>query len=931
MMARATPSAVRQALAVSAVALALVAQQLVHRQEPIIAGWLLFAVAAALAAVVTWSRPLTRANAVVPAAQSSVHLRRAFWVAGATLAVIATTYLSSTDRWPVAAILLWAVGLLCASLAVRRWTVTPPAREPVPWRRGEVAAVAAIVTVAAIARVAWLSTLPRYFFDDEARVGLYLLSHFGHGKTDLNFFVMGWNTWPVIGMALQGVFAPLFGLSTPILRLSSALVGTLAIILTYLLARELFTARIALLTAFLFAICRTALLFSRLGVCHAQVLLFESFTFFCWWRAVNRGAALSYLWAGIGLGLCLYTYNAGQLVPLLWLGWLALGTLFARSMVRTHWRAVLITVAGFVLTQFTYIFYFTDHFRFGPNWAQWTCMARSRQALSEALDAWRAAGLDAAAAVIWRQVSRTWLGFNVLPMGSYHLGYRGGGMLDDVTGALFVLGLAICLARVTRPREAFVFYWWLATAIVGGVLTIEAPAFVRMVAILPVLALLGAMTLDQCLRLYWGTKLGARLGMAVVGLLLAGASWDNWKTYFVEFAKEPVDDTSELMRHVQTQPASTPAVLLGMEEFLNFHHEMAGTDFRDRQLLEVAEPEQFLPVHQPLGTPMTLFLGPTEVTLSSYVQALYPHTQVTDVKRWDQLLFRMLRLEAADVVARTGLQLTAYDDNGAIVSRRTGDPFAPDPEVGSEGQRLQWEGSIYWPTDRAITLQVTASRTTDVHVGNIVLHASGGGEATQTTVALPRGWQLVLIQEQPGKPRTLSMSLSSNGSIQPITRWNLNPSSTRQGLAALYERDGEPLLKAIDPQLNSFADESQLRQSNDVNDVQVRAPFAVSWTGALRVRRPGAYGFEVSASGPYSIRLGNQLLLQSAEPEQPNGVARAARELAEGLHPLTAHWDQIKPYPTRRWFQVYWTPPGGSRELIPPSSFVPADSSAVSP
>ena len=56
----------------------------------------------------------------------------------------------------------------------------------------------------------------------------------------------------------------------------------------------------------------------------------------------------------------------------------------------------------------------------------------------------------------------TWLGFGVLPGGGYPLGYRRGGMLDDVSAALFVLGLAISLRRLRRGRDAFVPYWWLA-------------------------------------------------------------------------------------------------------------------------------------------------------------------------------------------------------------------------------------------------------------------------------------------------------------------------------------------------------------------------------------------------------------------------------------------------------------------------------------
>src|SRR5205814_3949434 len=166
-----------------------------------------------------------------------------------------------------------------------------------------------IVLLAALARTLWLATLPRAYFGDEPRVAMYLHDAFRGGARP-NFFSMGWNTWPAIGLSLQGLFAPLFGLHLWTLRLASALMGTLGVLATYLLARELLAPRAALLAALLFAICRTAIDFSRLGITHAQVLCLEPFALFFLWRALNGGRAVAYLWAGVVTAWCLYSYNA---------------------------------------------------------------------------------------------------------------------------------------------------------------------------------------------------------------------------------------------------------------------------------------------------------------------------------------------------------------------------------------------------------------------------------------------------------------------------------------------------------------------------------------------------------------------------------------------------------------------------------------------
>jgi hypothetical protein len=59
---------------------------------------------------------------------------------------------------------------------------------------------------------------------------------------------------------------------------------------------------------------------------------------------------VAYLWAGIGLGLCLHTYNAGQLIPLLWIGWVALAVVFTPRTALRCWRGALITAAGLLLS-----------------------------------------------------------------------------------------------------------------------------------------------------------------------------------------------------------------------------------------------------------------------------------------------------------------------------------------------------------------------------------------------------------------------------------------------------------------------------------------------------------------------------------------------------------------------------------------------------
>jgi len=913
-------SAVRQGVMATAIGLALYAQLAVHRNPNDNTAWLTFAVAALLAAAVA-GRQRALAAAPRPAAA-----RRPIWLARLALgglavaAIAATTYLSLYQKRPVVALSLWLASPILASFAVRGWQAAPPRRAALPWSGREIALLAAILLLAALARTIWLAAVPRAYFGDEPRVGMFLFEAYRYGAIP-NFFSMGWNTWPIVGLSLQGLFAPLLGLHMWTLRLSSALMGTVGVLATYLLTRELLARRAAVLAAVLFAICRTAIDFSRLGIAHAQVLGLEPLAFFLLWRALNSGRAMAYLWAGVTTAWCLYTYNAGQLVPSLVFGWLALGALTRPSRILTHWRGVALLAAAFALILFPYAFYFTDAFHFGANWSQFTIMARNRQTLGNVVDTWHSAGFQPAWAMLSRQTWTTWLGFGVLPGGGYGLGYRKGGMLDDVSAALFILGLGMSIRRLRRGSDAFLLYWWLATVLVGGIATIDPPSFVRMVGLLPAIAILAALPLEWLTRAT-GAFAVRLLATGLALALVAGAAWSNYQTYFIEFASSPADMNSELVRFLEGLPADHQTALLGVEHFLQYRCELTVMEYPGRWR-DVAEPAHYLPLHEPMTAPLALVLGPTQISLTEYVQSLYPGAAVRDITGpgGQPMFFRTITLTPDDVRARTGLALTAKRADGSSVEVGRADPFAEHVEAPPDAARLSWSGAVYWPTDRPQEVIVDADQSTTLTLGAAPPIVAGGSGPVSALVTLRRGWQPVHIEEPARPRRRLAIALVENRSQVPLTGWAFRPDTAREGLLATYTRPDGTSVSAVDPQLNAFAVEDRFEPPNDL---LIRMPFTATWRGALRVDTPGTYQFEALGSGPYTVRLDGQTLLTGApaEPEQP-ALSQQARQLDAGRHPIEVDFDSTKPaHTTRRMFQLFWTPPGGTKQLIPPTNFV---------
>ena len=401
-----------------------------------------------------------------------------------------------------------------------------------------------------------------------------------------------------------------------------------------------------------------------------------------------------------------------------------------------------------------------------------------------------------------------------------------------------------------------------------------------------------------------------------------------------------------MVRWVERLPPDTEALLVGAEHFLHFTHdvncEIFALEFPGRHLEDVPDPSYLLPLHGPVTTPLVIVLGPSQTTLTRYIRDLYPHTEIADAMyRTDHLMFRMLRMQPADLTRRTGLRRTVYDDQGKVVSSALVDPF--DAGAESLAGHVLWTGSIYWPTDEPVTLRIRVGVVQPdtriaVRIADNVewqftlgprLHPDGrSGAVADVPVTLARGWQPVRIEAR--GMQGLSIAIPSSG--RALTRWNVRPEDTPEGLAVVYQRGGDIIARAVDTQLNAFAVDGFYPPPH------VSMPFAATWEGALRIGTPGTYGFEALGSGPYSVKLDGQLLLQATDvvPEDPR-LTQASRFLDAGLHPLVAYWDSTKPaHTTRRIFQVFWTPPNGERQLIPPSAFlrrpagdVPVEATAV--
>ncbi len=153
-------------------------------------------------------------------------------------------------------------------------------RRPATW-------AVAITLLAFGLRVWGLASVPPGWRDDELIETLVVSQKMLAG--DLRFYYADASGHEALYHALNALFLAAFGPTAPGIRLLSALLGTLAVPLTYATGRRLFGPAVGLTAAALLAVSFWGLMYSRVGIRHVSTPVFALAAFYWFWRAMVGG------------------------------------------------------------------------------------------------------------------------------------------------------------------------------------------------------------------------------------------------------------------------------------------------------------------------------------------------------------------------------------------------------------------------------------------------------------------------------------------------------------------------------------------------------------------------------------------------------------------------------------------------------------------
>jgi len=399
------------------------------------------------------------------------------------------------------------------SLVGQRWFLGDrvKARQGIP-----VAVLSFLLFTGATLRLIALDRFPPGLHFDEAVYGL-LARDILHGARPV--FFSAYTGREPLYMYLMAIVQALVGVNTLAIRLTSALIGVATLPLTYLLTRELFDRRVALLSTGVLTFSYWHLTVSRNGYPNVLIPPLEALSVYFLWRGYWSRTAYCVFWfilGGFFAGLVLYTYLAARFFPIALIA--TAGYAFAVDRDRFVRRLPGLGVAA--LTAAGVVAPLAWHFLQNPHdfWERASQVSPFRAAPD----------LGGVLRLFAHNAWQTLGGFLVRGDPRPHFNLPGKPIFDPLLGAFFLLGVAVALRRWRHLPYGIVLLWTVVMCL-PGVLTADLqPATQRMFGVFPALAILPALGLSWSFERLTARRLWLPPLAAVTMVLLF--SWEGVRT-----------------------------------------------------------------------------------------------------------------------------------------------------------------------------------------------------------------------------------------------------------------------------------------------------------------------------------------------------------------------------------------------------------------
>lgn len=456
--------------------------------------------------------------------------------------------------------------------------------------------VAVVLLAAAAVRLVDLERYPLVVHNDEASCGL--MAHEiveewrGHG---VNWFAPRSFYWfPTLGFVPSAIGQAVAPPNLHGHRLANGLLSIAALACLYLLLKDTVGAAPALVGLWLGSVGHFSVHFARSGIHSGHAGFLAILCAWLLWRGFRTGGTGWFMAAGLGLAACGLTYHGALVVPL-WLGSVAGACWLASASFRRRWSALLLLAAAATLVAVA------------PMVGTWlsapdTFIARRGSMVfsteEESVRHMRSIhGDEYLPAVLATNLGRALKLFSTIGDSNSQYGWRGGGLLDRTSSALFLTGLGLGLGVVGRRQVWPILVGVAGVWLLGAVLTMDAVQYSRVAGLMLLVGVPQAWFAAALLTAaeHGFGRAGRRIAAAalVVGLAVVGAV--NLHLYFVRHDRDA--DRLEVIRTVIARDARddgprTATVVSCRDLPCDLEHRTHQFLAADRQVSTIGDPDE---------------------------------------------------------------------------------------------------------------------------------------------------------------------------------------------------------------------------------------------------------------------------------------------------------------------------------------------------
>ena len=695
----------------------------------------------------------------------------------------------------------------------------------------------------------------------------------------------------------------LAGVSITTGRLVAVAFGVAGAVAVFLLARLVMGTPMGLAAAFITAVTRWDMNWSRIGMHGITATSSAALTAYLTLRAVRSTRASDFALAGVGLGIGMWFYAPYRIFAVV-LGLILLHEfIFTRTgRRRLAANAAVMMIMALIAAAPVLQYAVTDSDLFFERTRVTSIFtgAPFDQALDQARETFR----------------KHLLMFHVEGDGNGRHNLPGAPMLDFLSGALVLLGLAIA---ATRWREAAIIVLpvWVVVMMLPGVLTLpwEAPQSLRSIAVVPAVTMLITLALCALWRIGRSAPwiLARTAAPAAVTALLAVIAFSNIDTYFGAQASDPrvfaafSTDERLMSEHMLRQNNAGHAIFVSRQFLLSLVGALLTNDLHR----EVVSPPIGIPLDAklaPLGA--SVYLEPRDSGAYALLKAYYPRAQFQEVRPpagGDPLYYSAVISPESLEESRGLVAKRIFDDGTVMQQKGSGAEGVWLQEPGSPNAPfdVEWNGALHFTEPGEYTLALQGNAAAQVFLNGILLLSN---DAPSAKIAPAVGLHALEVRGRvDDDPGILRLAWRPpGGSMQPIPLDNLYHGAIRpMGLAGRFFQ-GERRTDAGIP--------DAMRVTPSVGsafwyDPVVQEPYFAVWEGTLDVPSDGQYRFSLR-----EIFGEMRLLVDGALVADTNGRRDGEADLSRGQRAIRLEYFSAHP-PSQ--FRVLWQPPGQPESPLP--------------